>query len=106
MYARLTTVRADPDRIDELAEKLAELKTQLMAIRGLVSHKVAWRSDGLCIAMAIYDTKESAIAATTQVQGMLATVAEYLIEPPVVEAFENADDMLFGKHSEKFDPAV
>ncbi len=94
MYARLTTLKAKPDLMDEMASRIPIVKPLLKSITGLVSNVVVWRADGSCVIMAVYESQAAADAATQAIESILADMAEYLATPPQIEIYENAEDML------------
>ena len=94
MYARVTTMTAKPDRINDMAAQIPALKPQLKSIAGLVNNTLAWRADGHCVVMAIYESQAAADAASSQIQSILGGMAEFLANPPQVEVYDNAADML------------
>ena len=93
MYARVTTYHCDPSRLDEMTAKLDEIKTQVKAISGMVDVYNAWRADGNGVTAAIYESQGAAEAAASQVQGIWASLADYLTEAPSVETYVNVVHM-------------
>ncbi len=89
MYARVTTYRCDPSRLDEMTAKLDEIKTQVNAISGMVDVYTAWRPDGNGVTAAIYESQGAAEAAASQVQEIWASLADYLTGAPSVETYVN-----------------
>ena len=75
MYARITTYRCDPSRLDDLTAKLDEIKAQVKAISGVVDVYSAWRADGNGVTAAIYESQATAEAAASQVQVIWANLA-------------------------------
>lgn len=94
MYARVTTITAKSGRVSDMAAKIPELRPQLKSIAGLISNHVAWREDGQCVVMAVYDTQASAEAAAAQIQSIFAGMADLMAAPPQVEAYDNAENLL------------
>ncbi len=94
MYARVTTLTAKPDRINQLAGQLGALKAQMKSVAGLKSNTLAWRADGRCVVMAVYESQAAAEAAAPQIRSVLASLADALVGAPQVEVFDNADDLL------------
>ena len=89
MYARITTYRCDPSRLDDLTAKLDEIKAQVKAISGVVDVYSAWRADGNGVTAAIYESQAAAEAAASQVQAIWADLADLLMGAPNIETYEN-----------------
>ncbi len=89
MYARITTYRCDPSRLDDLTDKLDEIKVQVKAISGVVDVYSAWRADGNGVTAAIYESQAAAEAAASQAQAIWANLADLLMGAPNTETYEN-----------------
>ncbi len=89
MYARITTYRCDPSRLDDLIAKLDEIKAQVKAISGVVDVYSAWRADGNGVTAAIYESQAAADAAASQAQAIWADLADLLMGAPNTETYEN-----------------
>ncbi len=73
--------------------KTDEFKVEVKAISGLVDVYSAWRADGKCVTMAIYESQAAADAASAQVQAIWGSLAEFLEGAPEVETYENVEHM-------------
>ncbi len=93
MYARVTRYSCDPSRLDELTAKVDDAKAQVKAISGLVNIYSAWRADGNCITMAVYESQAAAEAATAQAQAIWGSLADILDGGLEIETFENVEHM-------------
>ena len=93
MYARLTTYQCDAARLDELVATLDDIRAEIKAIEGLVDVYSVWRADGHGCTVAIYQTQAAAEAATAQVQGIWAKVADVLVSPPDPQTYENVEHL-------------
>ena len=60
MYARVTTFKVDPARLQELSAKIEEMGPRAKALPGMVDAYAAWRGDGQGVVVAIYRSKEDA----------------------------------------------
>jgi quinol monooxygenase YgiN len=88
MYARITTFKVDPSRLDELTAKVAELGRLIKALPGMVDAHAAWRADGQGVVIAIYQSREHADAAMRRLQVIWGSLAGLLTGPPRTDAYE------------------
>lgn len=89
MYARITTFDANLDKFDETVERLRKILPEIMAIPGLKHYYHTGRSeDGKCAVIAIYESKEAAIAATPKAQELFGRFADVLASPPVPQEYD------------------
>lgn len=93
MYARVTTYQCDPARLDEMGDRIEELKAQVKAVAGLVAVYTAWRDDGNGVTTAIYESQAAAEAAVPQVQAIWADLADFLTGPPNAEGYDNVEHL-------------
>ena len=63
MYARITSFRVDPARLDELPAKIQKIQPAAKSLAGVVDIYLAWRGDGHGTITAIYHSKADADAA-------------------------------------------
>lgn len=82
MYARVTTFRVHPDKLDEARAQTEKVKSEITAIPGLQEFVIAGRDDGDCTAIAFYASEEAAHAALPQVQAVWSKYSELLASPP------------------------
>ena len=94
MYARVTTYQIDPEHKDEVNKVLSQLKWKIKSLPGILSSHTVWNEDGRGVSMSIYDCKASAIEAATQLNLIWASFSNILAEKPVIEVFENTEDLL------------
>lgn len=89
MYARITRMVMDPTRSEEVQAKLDSVTGEVAALPGLRLWISTgdWES-GAGYSVAVYDSKESAEAASAQVQQILGGFAEYMTAPPEVVLHE------------------
>jgi hypothetical protein len=90
MYARVTTFKVDPARLDELSAKIKELGPRAKALPGMVDAYAAWRGDGQGVVVAIYQSKASADAAVTRIEALWGDLVGLLSGAPRTDAYENA----------------
>lgn len=88
MYARITTFRIDPSRLDELTTKIAEMSRLVKALPGMVDAHVAWRADGQGVVVAVYESREHADTAMRRLQVIWGSLAGLLTEPPGTDAYD------------------
>lgn len=88
MYMRVTTFKVAPERLAELAAKVAEMKRIAAAIPGLVSTHVAWRGDGQGTVVSVYESKEKAQAAMARIQAVWGAMASVVSGSPRVDAYD------------------
>ena len=88
MYARVTTFKVDPSRLDELAGKIAELSRLVKVLPGMVDAHAVWRADGQGVVVAIYQSREHADAAMRRLQVIWGSLAHLLTGPPRTDAYE------------------
>lgn len=89
MFARITTYRCDPERLDEMAGKLDQVKARVAKISGLIDVYAAWREDGEGVTMAIYETQADAAAAAPHVQAVWDSLAGLLTSTPSAEYYSH-----------------
>lgn len=88
MYARVTTYRVHPDRLDEARAQAEKVKSEVTIIPGLQEIVVAGRDDGECTAIALYESEEAAHAALPQVQAVWSKFSHLLASPPKPMIYE------------------
>lgn len=91
MYMRVTTFKVAPERLDELAAKVADMKRLAKAIPGLVSTHVAWRGDGQGTVVSLYESKERAQAAVGRIQAVWGAMAGVVAGAPRVDAYDTVE---------------
>ncbi len=91
MYMRVTTFKVAPERLDELASKVGEMKRLAKAIPGLVSTHVAWRADGQGTVVSLYESKERAQAAIGRIQAVWGAMAGIVSGAPRVDAYDQVE---------------
>ena len=89
MYMRVTTFKVAPERLDELAAKVADMKRLAKAIPGLVSTHVAWRAEGTVVSL--YESKERAAAAIGRIQAVWGAMASVVAGAPRVDAYDTVE---------------
>ena len=94
MYARVTTFKSDPSKIDEMNDIRDSIKGQLANVAGLSVAYVAWNDDGGGSVMAVYESQDAAEAAQDQVASLWGQMSEVLTEPPTAVGYTNVDNML------------
>jgi hypothetical protein len=88
MYARITTFRVDPSRLDELPAKISKLAHLIKALPGMLDARAAWRTDGQGVVIAFYQSREHADAAMRRLQVIWGSIADLLMEPPRTDVYE------------------
>lgn len=91
MYMRVTTFKVAPERVPELAAKVADMKRLAKAIPGLVQSHVAWREDGQGTVIGIYESRERAQAAMGRIQAMWGAMASVVSGAPRVDAYDSVE---------------
>jgi len=94
MYARITSFKVDPSRLDELAAKLEEMTPAAKTLPGIVDVYAAWRADGQGVVAAVYKSKAEADSATSQIQALWGTMASLLKGAPATEAYDTVEHMV------------
>ena len=89
MYARVTTFKVDPARLQELSAKIKEMGPRAKALPGMVDAYAAWRGDGQGVVVAIYQSKEDADRAVARIQALWGDLAGLLSGAPKTDIFEN-----------------
>ena len=90
MYARVTTFKVDPARVQELSAKIAEMGPRAKALPGMVDAYAAWRADGQGVIVAVYRSKEDADRAVARVQALWGELVGLLSGAPRTDAYESA----------------
>jgi hypothetical protein len=88
MYARVTTFKVDPARLQELPAKIKEMGPRAKALPGMVDAYAAWRGDGQGVVVAIYRSK--ADRAVARIQALWGDLAGLLSGAPKTDAYETA----------------
>jgi hypothetical protein len=91
MYARITSFKVDPARLDELPAKVQRIQPALKALPGVVAIYLAWRNDGQGTVTAIYRSKADADAAVARMQAIWGAVADLLIAAPRTDIYDNVE---------------
>jgi quinol monooxygenase YgiN len=91
MYARVTTFKVDPSRLDELTAKITELSRLIKALPGMVDAYATWREDGQGVVIAIYQSREHADAAMRRLQVIWGSIADLLIGAPRTDTYERVE---------------
>ena len=88
MYARITTLRCKPDKMNDATALAEEMKSEIMGIPGLKQWFWTGNEDGSCAVMAIYESREAAEAASATAKEMFSRFAEYLDSEPQPQGYE------------------
>jgi hypothetical protein len=88
MYARITSFRVDPARLDELPAKITQLSHLIKALPGMLDARAAWRADGQGVVVATYESREHAEAAMRRLQVIWGSIADLLIDAPRTDVYE------------------
>jgi hypothetical protein len=89
MYARVTSFKVDPNRLDELPAKIEKMQPLARALPGVVDIYIAWRGDGQGVVTAIYQSKTEADAAIARLQVLWGTVADLFSTAPRTDVYES-----------------
>ena len=89
MYARVTSFKVDPARLQELSAKIEAMGRRAKALPGMVDAYVAWRGDGQGVVVAIYQSKADADRAVARIQALWGDLAGLLSGAPRTDAYEN-----------------
>jgi hypothetical protein len=90
MYARVTTFKVDPARLQDLQAKIEQMKSRVRALPGMVDAYVAWRGDGQGVIVALYQDKAAADRAVARIQALWGDLATLVSAAPRTDAYENA----------------
>lgn len=88
MYARITTFRVHPEKIDDARALAEEMKPEIMAIPGIKYWFDTGNEDGNGVVIAIYETTEAAEAAAKTASAMFGRFAEFMESEPQSQGFE------------------
>ena len=89
MYARVTKMHGDPSRTEESRKLVGEIMPQIKQVPGLQFFlATSDEESGEAVAIAIYDTKESADAAASTARELVAGFAEFLTQAPEVAEYD------------------
>ncbi|HJZ42133.1 MAG TPA: hypothetical protein VJ233_00290 [Hyphomicrobiaceae bacterium] len=89
MYARVTTFKVDPSRLNELAAKIEEMAPRAKALPGMVDAYGMWRGDGQGVVVAVYRSKADADAAVARIQAIWGDLVGLLSGAPKTDTYEN-----------------
>ena len=88
MYARITHIAAYPWRIDEMLDRLDEVRGQIAQIPGLrYWFTTSDRESGEVVGIAIYDSKGDADAAASTDQEWVASFGAFFLTPAEVNEY-------------------
>lgn len=93
MYARVTNFQCDPSRLSDMEAQLDAITAEVKQMPGIEAAYAVWRGDGAGVVTAVYDSQESAEAAAPRVQGVWASVSDYLTAAPTAESYESVKHM-------------
>jgi hypothetical protein len=88
MYARVTSFKIDPSRLDELEAKAKEMAPRAKALPGMVDAYCAWRGDGQGVMVAVYRSKADADAAVARIQVIWGNLAGLLSGAPRTDTYD------------------
>lgn len=91
MYMRVTTFKVAPERVPELAAKVADMRRLATVIPGLVQTHIAWREDGQGTVVGVYESRERAEAAVGRIQAMWGVMAALVSGAPRVDAYDTVE---------------
>jgi len=94
MYARVTSFKVDPSRLNELPAKIKEMQPAAKALPGIVDIYAAWRSDGQGTVTAIYRSKADADSTVAKIQALWGTLASLLTAAPHTDAYDMVEHMV------------
>lgn len=96
MYARITRMSTDPERLDETRARIGEVRAAVEEIPGLrFWFSTSDEDSGEGVAIAIYDSKESADAAAGRARDLVAGFADLVTKAPEVAEYE-VDEFFVG----------
>jgi len=78
MYARITTYRITPDKLEETLTLAEKIKPEIMSIPGIKYWFNIGNSDGNCAVIAIYNNEAAAEAAQQTAKELFGRFAEYI----------------------------
>ena len=87
MYARITTLRINPEKLDEIKALAEEIKPEVMAIPGMKYWFDTANEDGSCAVIAVYESQEAAEAAKSTASEIFARFAEYMESEPQPQGY-------------------
>jgi hypothetical protein len=91
MYARVTSFKVDPARLDELPAKIKQMQPLAKALPGIIDIYAAWRSDGQGVVTSIYRSKADADAAVARIQALWGTFASLLASAPHTDTYDTVE---------------
>ena len=94
MYARVTSFKVDPSRINELPARIKEIQPVAKALPGIVDIYAAWRADGQGVLTAVYRSKADADAAVARIQALWGTLASLLKTAPHTDAYDTVEHVV------------
>jgi hypothetical protein len=94
MYARVTTIKVDPARLNELSAKLKEMSPAAKALSGIIDVYAAWRADGQGTVVAVYNSKADADAAAAKIRTIWGTLAGLLQGAPNTDTYDNVEHVV------------
>ena len=82
MYARVTSYRMKPDSITAAEALLNQVKSEIMAMPGMLNFINVIDADGNGYVVAVVESEETSNANQEMVEAMWARFGDFLAEPP------------------------
>lgn len=88
MYARITTYRNKPEKLDESLALAEAMKPEIMSIPGIKFYFSTGNEDGNCAVIAIYESQQAAEAARDVARELFARASEFLESEPQPRGYQ------------------
>lgn len=93
MHARITRFRIKPESLSEVTARLPHLRGMISKIPGGLFNYAVWNDDGVGATFAVYESKDAADAAGSQIAEIWGALADHLAAPPEFESYAFAESM-------------
>jgi len=94
MYARVTSFKVDPARLDELPAKIKKIQPVARALPGVIDIYAVWRADGQGVLTAVYRSKADADSAVAKIQALWGTLAGLLKTAPQTDVYDTVEHVV------------
>lgn len=94
MYARVSAIQINPDKLAEMKAAMPATGAKLKLIPGILECKTCWDESGKGLVFAVYESQAHADAASDAIRGIWGNLMGFLSAPPSVSTGTEVMDLL------------
>ncbi len=91
MFARITPYQLKPGTVEAATERARELKSEIMALPGMIEFTNAVNEDGSGYVLSLVESREISEGNAERVKQIWAKMGEFLAAMPVPEGYDVVD---------------